>query len=85
MPRSPLQLLALLILAAAGISGWLYGWRWKQVAMGTKPTNDEALIISLQDQLDRLRSDNGRLMEALHGLQDQAAERDAGEAKENPE
>lgn len=85
MPRSPLQLLALLILAAAGISGWLYGWHWKQVAMGTKPTNDEALIISLQDQLDRLRSDNGRLMEALHGLQDQAAERDAGEAKENPE
>ena len=85
MTHSPIKILLLLLLAAAGISGWLYGWHWKQVASGSKPTNDEELILSLQDQLDQLRADNGRLMESINELTDQVAEKNAGDGNENPE
>lgn len=77
---SPVQILIVLVLAAVAVSGWVYGWRWKQVAMGNRPmaevtvgmemTDEESLIISLQDQLDRLRSDNEALSRHLRELEE---------------
>ncbi len=77
---SPVQILIVLILGAVSVSGWVYGWRWKQVAMGDRPmaevtvgmemTDEESLIISLQDQLDRLRSDNEALSRHLRELEE---------------
>ena len=46
---SPLQILAFLVLAALAVSGWVYGLRWKRVALGDEPTQMEALLIDLQD------------------------------------
>jgi hypothetical protein len=79
---SPTRILLFLILAAASLSGWLYGLHWKRVAIGSKPTNEEELILSLQDQLDRLREENGRLAEALYDLQDPITENPDGIGKE---
>ena len=81
MIDSPVKILVLLILAAAGVSGWFYGWHWKQVAIGSKPTHEEKLIISLQDQLHQLRADNDRLMEELNAL----GEEDASESPAEPD
>lgn len=62
---SPLQILAFLVLAALAVSGWVYGLRWKRVALGDEPTQMEALLIDLQDQLDLMRADNETLAEKL--------------------
>ena len=61
----PLQLLLILLLAAVAVSGWIYGWHWKQVAVGTKATHEERLLMELQDQLDLLRADNEALSQRL--------------------
>ncbi len=65
---SPFQILGLLLLLAVAVCGWIYGWHWKQVAIGDKPTQEEALIIDLQDQLDLLRDDNDRLAKRVREL-----------------
>lgn len=68
VPLSPFQILGLLLLLAVAVCGWIYGWHWKQVAIGDKPTQEEALIIDLQDQLDLLRDDNDRLAKRVREL-----------------
>jgi hypothetical protein len=50
-----------LLAGAFAVSGWFYGWHWKRVATGAEPTQEEALIIQLQDQLDLMRAENDRL------------------------
>lgn len=65
---SPFQILGLLLLLAVAVCGWIYGWHWKEVAIGDKPTQEEALIIDLQDQLDLLRKDNDQLARRLREL-----------------
>ena len=61
-PRlSPVGLFAFLVLAAVAVSGWFYGTHWRQVASGKKPTQEEKLIIQLQDKLDVARAENERL------------------------
>ncbi len=47
-----------LILFGIGISGWIYGIHWKQVASGKKFSGEERLIIQLQDQIDALSEEN---------------------------
>jgi len=44
------------------VAGWLYGIHWKRVAEGDLFTNDEKLMIRLQDQIQSLTREN----EALH-------------------
>lgn len=58
---SPVHLLLMLLAGAVAVSGWFYGWHWKRVATGEEPTQEEALIIQLQDQLNLLRAENDRL------------------------
>ncbi|MCB1064024.1 MAG: hypothetical protein KDN20_14020 [Verrucomicrobiae bacterium] len=58
---SPVHLLLILLAGAFAVSGWFYGWHWKRVATGAEPTQEEALIIQLQDQLDLMRAENDRL------------------------
>ncbi len=79
---SPFQVLLLLLAAAVAVAGWFYGWHWKQVATGAKPTREEALIIELQDQLDLMRDENDRLTGQLRELPDPLA---PGEPDPEPE
>lgn len=75
-PRlSPVGLLGLLVLAATAASGWFYGWHWRQVASGGKPTQEEKLIIQLQDKLDAARAENERLTGLLR-VKEEAADPD---------
>lgn len=72
-PRiSPLLLFGFLVLLAVAVSGWLFGWHWRQVASGGKPTHDEKLIIQLQDQLDAARAENERLTGQLRSFEEGA-------------
>lgn len=59
---SELQILALLLLTGFGAAGWFYGLHWKRVASGDLFTNDERLLVRLQDQIEALTKEN----EALH-------------------
>lgn len=58
----------MLLAGAAGVSGWIYGWQWKRVATGADTTHEERLIIDLQDQLDRYRAENERLIRRIQEL-----------------
>lgn len=60
---SPLQSLLLLALVGLAIGGWLYGLHWKRVASGDLFSNDEKLMIRLQDQIETLTAENERLRE----------------------
>ncbi|MCP5538984.1 MAG: hypothetical protein H7A53_07045 [Akkermansiaceae bacterium] len=63
--NSPKLVLAFLVLAALAGSGWLYGVHWKRVARGDDLTQEERLIVDLQDQLDALRAENAELRRRL--------------------
>jgi hypothetical protein len=60
--NSELQILAFLLLTGFGAGGWFYGLHWKRVASGDLFTNDERLLVRLQDQIEALTKEN----EALH-------------------
>lgn len=77
---TPAQWLALILAAAAAVSGWLYGLQWKRVATGGDTTHEEGVIIDLQDQLERLRAENERLTGLLH----EADKANAGDSSPEP-
>lgn len=51
MNASPVQSLALLVLAAVAIGGWIYGIHWKRIASGDGFTAEEKAMFALQDQI----------------------------------
>lgn len=64
-----LQILALLLLAGFGAGGWFYGLHWKRVASGDLFTNDERLLVRLQDQIEALTKENKALHLRLRRLE----------------
>ncbi|NNE92322.1 MAG: hypothetical protein HKN23_11795 [Verrucomicrobiales bacterium] len=58
---SALKILGWLTVIGIMISGWLWGWKWRQIAAGERFSADEQLIIDLQDQVTRLTGENERL------------------------
>lgn len=67
-----IRILLTLLVAAIGISGWIYGWHWRNEGAklrkqlkGTAFTREEQLIIDLQDQILELRKENDRLTAEL--------------------
>lgn len=62
---TPAQSLAFLILAGVAISGWSYGIHWKRIASGDLFSNEERLMIRLQDQIRSLTETNANLNEQL--------------------
>jgi len=65
---SPELILLGLILLGLGIAGWFYGIHWKRVASGNRFSQDEKLIIQLQDQIDTLLDENERLFQEIREL-----------------
>lgn len=65
---SPELILVGLILLGLGIAGWFYGIHWKRVASGTRFSQDEKLIIQLQDQIYTLLDENERLFQEIREL-----------------
>jgi hypothetical protein len=77
MKLTPGQSLVLLLLIGGGVSGWLYGVHWKKIANGDGFSQEEKLIIQLQDQIRTLSDQNAQLIGKLHDLQ-------ADEPEESP-
>ncbi len=73
----PLQSLLLLVLAGVALAGWLYGLHWKRVASGDLFTNDEKMMIRLQDQIGALDQENAKLRGRLRELGDEPGPEDA--------
>lgn len=74
---SPVQSLGLLLVAGLAIAGWFYGVHWKRVATGGKPiprtpvegfTQEEKVIVDLQDQISALTKENDSLHKRLREL-----------------
>ncbi len=86
MKLTPGQSLALLVLIGIAAAGWLYGIHWKKIASGDAFSQDEKLLIQLQDQIRTLSEKNAALVKQVNGLQKEAAvegEVDEPEALEN--
>ncbi len=58
MKLTPGQSLALLVLIGIAVAGWLYGVHWKKIASGDAFSQDEKLLIQLQDQIRTLSEKN---------------------------
>lgn len=67
-PLRPEILLAFLLLLGVAVSGWIYGLHWKRVGTGAEFTEEEKLIIQLQDQIDLLHEENAKLSQRLREL-----------------
>jgi len=67
-PISSLQVLAVLVLIALALSGWLWGFHYKQIADGKKLTEEEKALIDMQDQNLRLIEENERLSAEIRRL-----------------
>lgn len=74
---SPVQSLVLLLIAGLAMAGWLYGLHWKRVATGGKPvprmpvegfTQEEKVIVDLQDQISALTEENDSLHKRIREL-----------------
>ncbi len=74
---SPVHILLVLLLLGLAVAGWLYGLHWKRVASGDLFTQDEMMMIRLQDQIETLSTENQKLRE-LAGL----TEEDGGASAE---
>tara|TARA_R110000850_G_scaffold239282_3_gene364103 strand:+ start:1319 stop:1588 length:270 start_codon:yes stop_codon:yes gene_type:complete len=72
MKLSPGQSLVLLILIGLALSGWLYGIHWKRIANGSGFSDDERLIIQLQDQIRTLTEANAALNGIIHDAENRA-------------
>ncbi len=81
MKLTPGQSLALLLLVGVALAGWLYGVHWKKIASGDAFSQDEKLIIQLQDQIRTLSDQNAKLMSKLTELQS----KEEGDATEIPQ
>jgi len=68
---SPGQTLVFLLLVGLAISGWLYGVHWKRTASGDLFTQEEMLIVHLQDQIQVLTEDNGKLNATIAELMEE--------------
>ena len=58
-----------LVLGAVALSGWVWGFHFKQIADGQKLTREERLLIDMQDQNLRLIEENDRLAAEIRKLQ----------------
>ncbi|MEM9280512.1 MAG: hypothetical protein AAGA96_01675 [Verrucomicrobiota bacterium] len=65
MNLSPVQSLLLLVLMALAVSGWLFGLHWKKIASGAGFSQEEKLLIQLQDQIRVLTEENLTLRSRL--------------------
>jgi hypothetical protein len=75
---SPVQSLVFLLVAGLAIAGWFYGLHWKRVAAGGKPiprnpvegfTQEEKVIVELQDQISALTEENDSLHKRIRELE----------------
>lgn len=75
---SPVQSLVFLLIAGLAIAGWFYGWHWKRVATAGKPiprtpvegfTQEEKVIVELQDQISALTEENDSLHKRIRDLE----------------
>lgn len=80
---SPGQTLVFLVLIGLALSGWLYGIHWKRTVTGDLFTQDEMLIVRLQDQIRALMEDNGKLNAKIAELQEISAAEDPEEETES--
>ena len=80
MKLTPGQSLALLVLIGIAAAGRHYGIHWKKIASGDAFSQDEKLLIQLQDQIRTLSEKNAALVKQVNGLQKEAAV--AGEVDE---
>jgi len=76
---SPVQSLVLLLVAGLAMAGWFYGLHWKRLAAGgSKPipqtslegfTQEEKVIVDLQDQISALTEENDSLHKRIRELE----------------
>lgn len=71
-----------LLLVGLAISGWLYGLRGKSIAEGNSFTNDEKLLVQLQDQIRALSDANVELNARIRTL---SGEKPVEPAEEAPQ
>ncbi len=83
MKLTPGQSLALLVLIGIAVAGWLYGVHWKKIASGDAFSQDEKLLIQLQDQIRTLSEKNAALVKQVNELQKEETVDEEAEAPEN--
>lgn len=81
MKHTPGQSLALLVLVGIAMAGWLYGIHWKKIASGDAFSQDEKLLIQLQEQIRTLSQKNTALVKQVNELQKVAALEDVEESE----
>ena len=81
MKHTPGQSLALLVLVGIAMAGWLYGIHWKKIASGDAFSQDEKLLIQLQEQIRTLSQKNTALVKQVNELQKVAASEDVEESE----
>ena len=81
MKLTPGQSLALLVLVGIAMAGWLYGIHWKKIASGDAFSQDEKLLIQLQEQIRTLSQKNTALVKQVNELQKVAALEDVEESE----
>lgn len=86
---SPSQSLVFLLISGLAVAGWFYGLHWKRVAAGGLPipraqvdgfTQEEKVIVDLQDQISALTEENDSLHKRIRDLEGTGTT----EAKPNP-
>lgn len=82
MKLTPGQSLALLVLVGIAMAGWLYGIHWKKIASGDAFSQDEKLLIQLQEQIRTLSQKNTELAKQVNKLQKVAAVEDVEESED---
>ncbi|MGB0153985.1 MAG: hypothetical protein ACPGFB_08125 [Verrucomicrobiales bacterium] len=83
MKLTPGQSLAILVLIGIAVAGWLYGIHWKKIASGDAFSQDEKLLIELQEQIRTLSEKNTALVKQVNELQKEAVVEDV-EGSEAP-
>lgn len=83
MKLTPGQSLALLVLIGIAVAGWLYGVHWKKIASGDAFSQDEKLLIQLQDQIRTLSEKNAALVKQVNELQKEETVDEEAEAPDN--
>ena len=81
MKLTPGQSLGLLVLVGIAMAGWLYGIHWKKIASGDAFSQDEKLLIQLQEQIRTLSQKNTALVKQVNELQKVAAVEDVEESE----
>ncbi len=75
---SPAQSLVFLLIAGLAMAGWFYGLHWKRIAAGGNSiprtpvegfTQEEKVIVELQDQISALSEENDSLHKRLRELE----------------